>query len=155
MPVMLRVAVILWYVIATLAGPTICCWVRCPAPRHALQSQGSMPVGYAADCCCCCHQADSAYEVSQEEATSERTPKSPIRDQCPHCLQLRLEMASALVPTNFSGTDRLAQEALSPLDAILAYEAESRLNAVKGCSEPPLPFPTPYELICVFHIMRC
>ena len=148
---MLHVALTLWYTVTALLGPYLCCWVRCetasPAPQVALGTPTVVPKEHS----CCSEEAPAPIPVSTPD-----DPCSPQKPTCPYCQKQILESQAILASPTLALDDLLDHpQAIS--NDVLSLEVPFVVAATVAESRtgPPAPFPSAYDLICVFHIMRC
>lgn len=142
---MIHAALVIWYALTALCGPYLCCWIRCEAPASAavIAAEPAAKV-----CSHCCEEAETP------AAPAPGGPRTPQPD-CPYCQELILAAQSVVPPASASMGDLLDHPSNVPvadlLPAAIAEDAAVRSQNY----EPPAPFPTAYDLIHVFHFMRC
>ncbi|MBY0512665.1 MAG: hypothetical protein K2P78_01990 [Gemmataceae bacterium] len=155
---MLRTALTIYMVLATLVGPAVCCCSLCPAAagvgRPFLPAPHRSPATPSpAGCPHCCGQ--SAPAPDSPSKTPDRDPGRPQKPACPcqsHAAQPALPQAEA------DGTSVLAllvafadMISAGPLATWVAVEADLR----PSCPAEGVPFLTAQDLLRAHHLLRC
>jgi len=153
MSTMFQTVLTFWYALTALAGSQLCCWVCCePAPVEVV-ALSTPAIPFEKKACPHCCESEESVPASPVDSEQSHHPKKP---SCPYCEQ-QLLSAQAAVSAAVLTIDDLLKVTASLLIAELPPQRPTidlaTLRDREG--EPVGPFPSTYQLVNVFHMMRC
>lgn len=154
---MLRVALITYLMVGTLAGPAWCCCTfdqlaRWCAPVTESKSQSSAPSG-------CCHRHSAPQEKKESTQPHERNSPAPKDAPCP-CKDQNSGQAAPAILTSQEANDARWNGSESDQSAAFAIPVLwIRSVSDRSVAFPPSPsaFPglTGRDILCAFQDYRC
>lgn len=151
---MLRVGLIAYLMIATLAGPAWCCCTFTRLASFAAKTDlGDSPVP------CCCHTVVPADDGENLSDSQERKSSVPGEDRCP-CKEHRAEL-QALPLSNFNEI-RDARACAFDFDTVstmpdctLSMQADRQGGASLLSDQSDGSALTGRDILCAFQVFRC
>lgn len=150
---MTRVALTLWFTIATLAGPGVCCCsFASSSATTALPAENGQTVPAPKPVKSCCQTAP---QQCGEQGKQNPDPSKPSKCPCEHGKQA----TSSLPTSGHGGTDLVAQ--LKLIDALFvgfmatsAFDS-STVTPTRADTSPPVSRLAGRDLLAAYSTLRC
>ncbi len=152
----LRVSLVLYLSLVTLAGPWYCCCTLASMIQSARSAkpEEDTPEEPASPCCCCPKPAEAPRGQAEKTPDQPETPPVPL---CPCHERQRNTYALTTLPSGLSAEPRTAAalDALDPAAFSCIVDPFLRPALPHGWERLVLPALSGRDILCACHILRC
>lgn len=153
---MVRIGLSVYLMLATLAGPSLCC---CTSTRLVASLLHAREAGQPKPSCCQHHRPGGAGDQHTDRKKSPQDHEQPEHPTCP-CQENRFEPVALLSPDPASAKQVQSRSLCSSLTDVIGMLPVTALLSVE--STPPIPrerlalsFVTTHDLLHALHMLRC